>query len=564
MSNWYVADFETTDYITYEKEGNTRVWLYSICDSNENIVENGTSIEQFMKTISKMKKPLIYFHNLKFDGSFILNWLLENGFEWKEKLILRDNRGFSTLIGEEGQYYQIKINFAHDKQVIIQDSLKIIPLKVKEIAKAFNMEIEKEVINYNEYVVNEKTLHYVNNDTKIVCRALRFFKDNGYDKMTIGSNSYNLFKNENPLFNELFPNLDREWLIEWREAYRGGRSQVNPLYQNKIVSNVKRYDINSMYPYVMATAPIPYGKPIRLKERGRFKFELYKIDVCFKLKKGHLPTLLKKGCMYGMGNDTYYINSDCIERIYISNIDLELLYRHYNIEYIEFLEIWGFKTSTYIFRDFVNKMYALKSSSEGGMKMLYKLLINNLYGKFGSKCKSRNKIPILNDNDSLSYTMSEEQDLKIYYLPVAIQVCSYAHKLIDDAIMKTGYNNFVYCDTDSVHTLGDLPSEWVDNKILGKFKLEAIEDKAKYIRQKCYVHREEEKGQTKYTITCAGMTEGLKEYMIRVHKDNVFEEFKIGLTINKDSKDIRYEELKLRPMQVKGGVVLKPCPFTLQ
>ena len=66
MSNWYVADFETTDYITYEKEGNTKVWLYSICDSNENIVENGTSIEQFMKTISKMKKPLIYFHKHHF------------------------------------------------------------------------------------------------------------------------------------------------------------------------------------------------------------------------------------------------------------------------------------------------------------------------------------------------------------------------------------------------------------------------------------------------------------------------------------------------------------------
>lgn len=552
------------------EEGTTRVWLYAICDSEGNIISNGTTIEEFMKCISKLHKPLIYFHNLKFDGSFILNYLLNNDFEYKDKLLLRDNKGFTTLIGEEGEYYQIKINFAHDKQVIIQDSLKIIPLKVREIAKAFNLPIEKESIDYHNYIVNEQTLSYVNKDVQIVQQALKFFKDNGFNKMTIGSNSYTRFKDSCRIFDDLFPLLDRNWLEEYRDAYRGGRSQVNPKYQGKVVHNIKRFDINSMYPYTLAQFPMPYGYPIKLDKPNVFKFEVYKVDISFTLKKGHLPTLLKKGSMFSISDDSYYINTDLVETIYITNIDLELLYRHYDISYIKYQEIWGFKTSSVIFREFIEEFYELKSKSKGGMKLLYKLILNNLYGKFGSKCKGRNKIPVLGDNNSLEYNMSEEQDMKAYYLPVALQVCSVAHKLIDDAIMETGYDNFVYCDTDSVHTLGDLPQYMIDNKELGKFKLEAIEDTGKYVRQKCYIHRDsvynDETGQyeMEYTITCAGMTEGNKNYLIRVYKDTIFDKFDVGLIIDENSYDIHKEELKLRPMQVNGGVVLKPCPFSLK
>lgn len=555
---WFVADFETTSYETYLEEGCTRVWLYAICNSQSEVVKWGDTIDDFMEYIKTINKPLIYFHNLKFDGSFIIHWLLRNNFKYKEKITLRSNKGFSCLIGEEGQFYQITINFAHDKQVIIQDSLKLIPLKVKEIAKAFNLEIEKEKIDYSNYEINDETLHYVFNDVKIVAKALAFFRSNGFNKMTIGANSYNIFKDSCPLFNSLFPNLSEEWLLEWRDAYRGGRSQVNPIYQGQILHNVRRYDINSMYPYTMAKFPMPYGKPIPITKRGRYKFELYKINVSFKLKEGHLPTLLKKGAMFG-NNDTYYINTDLVETIYISNIDLDLLYRHYDITFIEYVEMYGFKTSCVIFEDFINEFYALKNASTGGMKLLYKLIINNLYGKFGSKCRGSTKIPMLDDNSEITFDLSDEKSMRKYYLPVAIQVCSVAHLLIDNAIMLTGYNNFVYCDTDSVHTLGTLPNELVDNKELGKFKLEGIEDTAKYIRQKCYVHKQGDV----YTITCSGMTDGIKDYLVEKYKDDIFYKFEIGLKVDENSEGIKREQLKLRPMQVNGGVVLKPVPFSI-
>ena len=49
--------------------------------------------------------------------------------------------------------------------------------------------------------------------------ALKFFKDKGFNKLTIGSNSYNTFINSIKNSNELFPILDDDFLIDYRKAY---------------------------------------------------------------------------------------------------------------------------------------------------------------------------------------------------------------------------------------------------------------------------------------------------------------------------------------------------------
>ena len=560
-NNWYVADFETTAYSFYQEHGYTKVWLWSIANSNEEIEDYGEDIESFISWCKKHPKSTIYFHNLKFDGSFILNYLMNNDYEYKEELKVKDNKGYSCLIGEEGQYYQITINFESNKNIIIQDSLKIIPLSVRDIAKAFNLPLSKGRINYNDYTIDKEKLDYVFKDVLIVAKALKFFKNIGLNKMTIGGNAYTQFTKECKIAKQLFPILDDDFMDNYRKAYRGGRTQVNPKYAGKVLHNVYRYDINSMYPYVQGYKELPYGNPIKIKEMGKYKFELYNINIAFKLKKGHLPTLLKTGSLF-LNESSYYENSDGVINIHISNIDLELMYRHYDIEYIEMVEGYGFKTSDIIFRKFVDKYYNLKANSVGGLRMVYKLILNNLYGKFGSKRRGRHKIPQLEDG-VLTYTLSDEHDMRKYYLPVAIAITSYAHKLIDDAIIICG-NDFVYCDTDSVHTLRPLPSDMVNNKEIGKFKLEGIENTSKYLRQKCYAYKEYKDDEETYTITCAGMSESLKIWLIDNYGDKLFDIFNLGLKLDSNTEGLTETDMKLRPLQVKGGVVLAPVQFTLK
>lgn len=556
---WFVADFETTGKNEYEKTGRTRVWLYAICDSNSNLVEYGDNIDKFMEWCANHHGAIIYFHNLKFDGTFIMSWLLEHEYPFEETLLSHSKRGFTALIGDMGEFYQIKINFAPNKQVVLYDSLKLMPLTVKSIAKSFGLPIEKEIIDYDKYEITDETLHYVKNDVCIVAMALKFFRDAGHYRMTIGSNAYHSFMDNYLPSQAMFPRFSTELLEEWRKAYRGGRSQVNPKYAKQILHNVKRYDINSMYPSIMAYKPLPYGKPIITTEPNKHEFEIYKVLISFKLKKGHLPTLLKTGSIFNAIGDTYWVESMLPIEIYISSIDMEIMKKHYDIFVLKYEMIWGFKTVKYLFKPWVDEYYEKKSSTTGGLRLVYKLTLNSLYGKFGSRPVGQNKIPYMDDEGTLCYKLSEEHEMGKYYLPMAIAITSWAHKMIDDAICETGMDNFVYCDTDSVHTLGSLPDELVDNHKLGLFKLEATEDISKYIRQKTYIYKEN----GKWALTCAGMPQSIKDYLIREHGDNVINIFDVGLHIDENSPNIKREDMKLRPIQVPGGTILIPVPFSL-
>ena len=557
--HWYVADFETTSENEYLITGRTRVWLYSITNENAEIQEDGDSIDGFFKWCSLHHGALIYFHNLKFDGNFIISWLLENGFPYEENLLCHSKKGFNTLIGEMGEFYQIKINFAPNRQVIIYDSLKLIPLKVSVIAKAFNLPLRKEVIDYNDYTITPEKLSYVHNDVNIVAMALKFFRDKGYTRMTIGSNAYHSFKDSCISFPYLFPRLEKEFIEDWREAYRGGRSQVNPKYAGKIMRNVNRYDLNSMYPSIMANKPLPYGKPIKCEKPYKYNFELYEVAIHFRLKKGHLPTLLKTGSIFNKSGDTYYVDTEEVIILKISSIDLQLVYRHYDVIYIKFLQIWGFKTVRGIFADWVKEMYDNKSKYTGGLRLVYKLLLNSLYGKFGSRAEGYNKIPLLGEDGTINYKNTDVHDMSCYYIPIAIAIVSWAHRIIDDAIMETGYENFIYCDTDSVHTLAVMPDDMVDSKELGKFKLEGTEEVSKYVRQKTYIYKQD----GKWEVTCAGMPDSVKEYIISTYGDKVINIFDYGLHIDENSEGILPTQLKLMPKRVPGGVILKPVPFSL-
>lgn len=550
-NDWYVADFETTGEEYYNKYGYTRVWLWAMCDKEANIVAHGSSIETFIRECRKYYGKIIYFHNLKFDGIFILSYLFSMHEEYKEDLKSID-RGFTSLIGDMGEFYSIDYKIAKNKTIHFVDSLKLIPFSEKRIAQDFKLPILKGKIDYHNYIINDETLSYIYNDVKIVAMALKELREEGINKLTIASSAYNYYKSsrDDNYFEYCFPDLEDEFLDKIRGAYRGGRSQVSPLYQGKVIRKIKRYDINSMYPYILRNKALPYGEPIPITSRGDYRFEIYHIRIEFFLKDKSFPSLLRKTALYNM-DDSYYINSNGIIDIWITNLDLDLVYRNYDVAYIEYLEMYGFKTSTILFNDYIDKWYSRKCADSGAKKAIDKLMLNSLYGKYGTDYKRCKKIPFIKEDESIGYTKSKVEKGKKYYLPLAIAVCSWAHVIIDDAIHATGYENFVYCDTDSVHTKGDLPIEWIDQKILGKFKLEAVEDKARYVRQKCYITYDNE-----YNVTCAGMPDNCKSKFINDCLENKKDPillFKVGLEVTG----------KLLPKKVKGGVILRETTFKI-
>lgn len=130
----------------------------------------------------------IYFHNLKFDGEFIIYWLLIHGFKHVEKLEDTESKTFTTLISDMGQFYQITVYFykknKNVKKVTFIDSLKIIPFKVSEVAKTFGLEERKLELDYNlprerGHILTEHEKEYIKNDVVIMAKALEvLFNDN--------------------------------------------------------------------------------------------------------------------------------------------------------------------------------------------------------------------------------------------------------------------------------------------------------------------------------------------------------------------------------------------------
>ena len=233
----YTADFETTT----QKE-DLRVWAWGVCEIGNytNFIYN-TDIDSFMKWCYDHTPLTLYFHNLKFDGEFILSYLLRNGFKYSDKLYTKT---FNTIISGMGQFYEITICFYRNKTrskiVKIYDSLKKLPFKVEKIAKDFNLPILKGSIDYKlkrekGHKLTDEEVDYLRNDVEIVARALKEQFDEKLTHLTIGSDSLHVYKKmiTKRKFEKLFPVLDVEVDNNIRKAYRGGYTYTNKIFQKR-------------------------------------------------------------------------------------------------------------------------------------------------------------------------------------------------------------------------------------------------------------------------------------------------------------------------------------------
>lgn len=367
----YVADFETATWNPKE----TWVWAYAICEiGNEENIKIGTSIEDFINFCYNNNNPIIYFHNLKFDSSFIISYLLEHNFKWINDKKEKENKTFTTLITDMGIYYSMEIFFdvgnKKVKKVTIYDSLKIIPLSVEDIPKAFNIEDKKLKIDYKKereknHVLTEEEIAYIKNDVVIVAKALSKLFDENLKKMTIGSNSLNNFKDMITIkrFEHYFPILSNE-IDSWiRQSYKGGFTYLNPIYKEKEVKEGHVLDVNSLYPSVMRDNNnlFPYGEPIyyegKYQDDKIYPLYIQSITCSFKIKKNKIPTIQLKEKHYKFAwlpNEYVDSSNNEIINLVLTNIDLELFFNQYDVYDLEYIEGYKFKGFTGIFDSYID------------------------------------------------------------------------------------------------------------------------------------------------------------------------------------------------------------------
>ena len=545
----WACDFETNNY-----EEDCRVWCWGMENIKTGQYFRGKSIQTFLVKCMEVKEGDFYFHNLKFDDGFILSYLLLHGYRYTDDF----NPGvfeFSTLITDMGQHYTLTIGGARHKMRFI-DSLKIIPASIEQMPKMFGLDTFKGEIDYTAYrpvgyEPTAKEWDYLQRDVHILAQSLRFMFDHKLRKITAASNAYtDLQERVGKDWTRLFPQIDREIDSVLRLAYRGGYCIVGPAARSGDVEEGIVFDENSMYPDKMRNALLPYGPPVVYS--GEYEpdpmFPLYvQVFRCkFHVKEGFLPTIQLK---HGFGfNPTEYLedSDDKIVELVLTNVDLNIFRDHYDIWCYEPLMGFKFMAQHGMFTEFVDYWYKIKQESDNNpaMRTLAKRMLNSAYGKFGKRGMGGKKEPYLDENGIVRYKTSDDEEMELQYLPVAMYITAWAR---DDVIRKgqKNYERLCYIDTDSLHFSGsEIPEGLpVHDNLLGYWKKEATFTRARYLRAKTYIE-DTPKG---LEVKCAGMPAA-------VHDQVTWENFKPGA---------EYEG-KLQHKTVKGGVILAPTKFKIK
>lgn len=545
--NTYVADFETT-----VDPDDCRVWLWGLTDLTASFFDWDIDIDSFFDRISG-ESAIVYFHNLEFDGHFIIDRIMRAGFEWRDNDEFLYKGSFTTLIDSDGKFYMIDVKWHTGFRTLFYDSLKKVPMSLAKMAKAYHMPMSKGEIDYAMkreigYNPTKDELEYLKTDLAIPARALKEHFDAGMKRMTAGSDSFvELKRTMGRTYDICFPVLSRTMDAEIRKAYRGGWTYVNPFWAKRITPNGMVFDVNSLYPSVMRNKPMPIGEP-RFYESGpaknSSKLQIFSVTFTARIRSGFLPCIQVR-------NSPFYLNTEYVSGIetpvtmVCTDIDWALWNEHYEIEVIQWNGTYVFSKAEGLFNDYIDHWMTVKANSVGGMREIAKLHLNSPYGKFATNPDVTGKYPVMEDG-IVRLKKGREEFRDPIYTAVGVYVTAYGRDVTVRAAQKC-MPNFAYADTDSVHLITDIdPDLDIHPTRIGAWKKELVFDAAFYARPKAYIEREIVGGEPKYHVKMAGLPE----------------KFSSKLTFD-DFVDGRRFEGKLRPRHVPGGIVLEDVGYTL-
>ena len=346
-SRKFVGDFETT---VYEGQTYTEVWASALVEiGSEDVVILHSIGETFDYLVSLNCNLIVYYHNLKFDGSFWLDYLL-NILQYKQatmqwgkeynqvawlKIKEMPNKSFKYSISFMGSWYTITIK-VNNHTIELRDSLKLLPFTVKAIGKAFKtkhrkLEMEYKGFRYAGCPITDEEQKYIANDVLVVKEALEIMFEQGHNKLTIGACCLSEFKRgyDKEDYNNFFPDLYEIKLstlelnidlpLEHNQeptigdyihkSYRGGWCYLVKGKENRIYHNGITADVNSLYPSMMSSESgnrYPIGLPkfwkgnyIPNEALADNKYYFIHVRCRFYIKKDKLPFIqIKNNKLY--------------------------------------------------------------------------------------------------------------------------------------------------------------------------------------------------------------------------------------------------------------------------
>jgi len=596
----WAADFESTVEIQYLAEGKVRVWAWAVeCLEEPDRKYRGETIDEFF-AFFKGKHATIYFHNLKFDGSFIIPWLFKNGYTFSfNKAKAKE---FNVLVDSMNNWYSITIQPTTKRKITLWDNAKLFPIPLLYLHNVYHTptkKIEEDSAFYDKarpigYVPTEQDLLYFENDLQVPAETLnKHIEVYGLRfKKTQASQSFYNFEKSFKAWKLRFPALTNEEDARVRPAYWGGISYVSPKKAEKDYYNIGVMDINSSYPHKASEMKLPYGNA-QLEYGGGVhpnmsKFWVAECLIEFELKENHLPCIPKKGITEGRptADEKWVRKSDGMVKIILCSIDYELIHQSYHVTIHHWCwsKHWAQRRhkeiADFVYHNNYKKLEhgkkAEQAKKEGNtelemehlsMRNRAKIDNNGFYGKFGEMIIKTGKVPYADAEKGVIWKEDKEDEQTEYkrkYLPVAIAITAYGRKQLVEIANMLG-EDFLYCDTDSVHYL--LKGQYkidraikhgtleMDKHKLGAWDYEGTMKKGRYLRAKCYME-ETENGDMLSTVAGFPADKGTGQFS-KSRKILTWDNFRIGLTVGAEHSN------KLATVPTKTGSKLMPVSYRI-
>ena len=398
-----------------------------------------------------------------------------------------------TRYYEKGRTFIITFK-AEKKTITVLNVGNFYQGSVADIGKAFGL--PKLELDYENPTL-EEALPYCKRDVEIIAKAMLtwfdFCKRNdlGHFGITAPKQAFNAFRHRF-MKHKIYIHADEAANNLERESYCGGRTEaffIGDLSRQRVIT----LDVNSMYPAVMKKGIYP-TKLIALRRNltpQGLKYVLNNYLACAKVRvRTEIPCLPCK-----VGKKLFFPVGEFVTTL--ASPELELAFSYGKVE--EVYEAALYQPAP-LFVEFVDFFYnaRLQAKTEGNKvnNLLFKLIMNSLYGKFGQKAgdweiigetdredAGYEEVYDLEEGKWLTYkwfngilmVKKEEKEGYDSFPAIASHVTSYARKLLFEYILQAGFDNVYYCDTDSVFVneegLKNL-SRYVDKEELGFLKYE--------------------------------------------------------------------------------------------
>lgn len=422
------------------------------------------------------RRILMYIHNMSYDIQYLKHFF--RSYDPNTRFFCTDSHTM-LIVDMEG----IRLCCSYKLTNLSLAKLSADYAKTYEKASG---EIDYNIVRYQDQQLSGRDWLYMFSDVAsqydgvrqyLTAMGYKYAADAPYTSTGFARNSSRR-ASEGSYWNEKFTEtaLNLNFYNICHQAFIGGQTMASYVYVGDIVSNVGHCDFTSSYPCRQMLDAFPIGKPY---EAGCISsFEEYDMitaeDCCVAVFRftdlGIIPGITapyipSSKAIYSKG--VLKLNGKVIAAdelvIALTELDLKWIRKQYTFETVEISNAILFRKGQLPewFKAEVMKWYRNKCTLKKEDPTLYmasKALLNSLYGMTATaivrdQYKCDENLIIVPDHEK-----SDEKQIEDYYksrksfMPYqwGVYTTAYARDALHTLIEMIGYENFLYCDTDSV------------------------------------------------------------------------------------------------------------------